>query len=128
MNRGSKASSCLLTTNLLRRRRKVRRRPRWRALSCWIQLEIAKSEGGGASVPAGSAAGRDRWERQLSSNHREGARFVSLRHQRQLSRRAHRALVPSPKLFAVTFFSAISQSFFACLIAPLAYGFARPIL
>jgi hypothetical protein len=66
-------------------------------------------------VLVGSAASRERRQGKLSSNHRERARFVSPRRRRQLSRRAHRALVPSPKLFAATYFTAYLSIIF-CIV------------
>ena len=63
---------------------------------------------------------------RLSSNDRERARFTSPCRRRRTSRPARQVLVPSAKLFAVTFFSAgFFISSLHCLIAAPAYGFAQ---
>jgi hypothetical protein len=56
---------------------------------------------------------------ELSSNHRERARFVSLRRRRQIRRPARRTLVPSAKLFAATFFSASPPNCFLLIAAAI---------
>ena len=66
------------------------------------------------------------WQGKASSNHREHARVMSLCRWRQIFSPARQALVPSAKLFAVTFFSAaFPNGFLHCLIASVGYGFAQ---
>jgi hypothetical protein len=138
LNRYPELCSPLLTANLRRRGRRSGRRfrrTRARLTFAWRKARIPIDEAtpdcrwrvlrSGRTIRTGTPP-RMMWQRKPSSNHRERTRFMSPFRRRQMSRAARRTLVPSAKLFAVTFFSGdLLSGFLHWLIASAGYGLAQ---